>query len=438
MAFGAQLEDGCEEATDNELLCDANPDEPNGFNGLNHFYDPQTEKGLTLPLPILCRNAVASIDWATERNGQIGPRDDCGILPLVGQKYSYMDALEYYRAMLTASNGNIRSQNVGLLFQSLGSILHHLQDMAQPEHVRDDMHCPDAKCKAVEYITGHYYNAHDPSGYEIYTKEPSVYTGCIEPKLSSINYPAAVEFSKPWLYWDSNDGRGMAEFTSNHFVSPDTNFAGTPLNPEPHSTLHALPDPDITENNWRVEEVDIQNMITASCDGELAKRYYKLKGKIKFFTQDIVDPYFSSVAYNNIRTSTWSAFTDDLIRKDSLSIITIPKFSLNQFNYQSLYDVLLPRAVAFSSGLIDYFFRGRLDVTVGSSGNTITIQNISNQTMSGNFRLFYDDAVLTRRQLLSIDNMTLTPIKPVRISALQFLLPQRDFTVITLWCLMGK
>src|SRR5262249_13772098 len=39
-------------------------------------------------------------------------------------------------------------------------------------------------------------------------------------------------------------------------------------------------------------------------------------------------------------------------------------FSLNSLNYDSIADVLLPRAVGYSAGLLDYFFRNRLDVNL--------------------------------------------------------------------------
>src|SRR5213075_2595236 len=45
-----------------------------------------------------------------------------------------------------------------------------------------------------------------------------------------------------------------------------------------------------------------------------------------------------------------------------------PKFSLNTYTYDSIADVLLPRAVGYSAGFLDYFFRGRLDVDLMPEG----------------------------------------------------------------------
>jgi len=55
----------------------------------------------------------------------------------------------------------------------------------------------------------------------------------------------------------------------------------------------------------------------------------------------------------------------------------------------------VPRAVTYSTALIDYFFRGRM----AAFGNDVafTIQNGSEEAMSGTFTLYYDDANDTRR-----------------------------------------
>jgi hypothetical protein len=67
---------------------------------------------------------------------------------------------------------------------------------------------------------------------------------------------------------------------------------------------------------------------------------------------------------------------------------------------------MLPRAVGYSAGLLDYFFRGRLaarvQVTKDATGFTATLRitNLTpNETMDGDFAIYYDAPDGTRTQL---------------------------------------
>ena len=108
---------------------------------INHFYDPISGEGLTDML-----NGVPALLWATEHTDN---------------QYSYSAAREYYRLALTSSTEQTRDKYFALTFRSLGQVIHVLQDMSVPAHVRNDAH-PD-------------YKGHDILGekdhYEAYCKE---------------------------------------------------------------------------------------------------------------------------------------------------------------------------------------------------------------------------------------------------------------------------
>ena len=112
----------------------------------------------------------------------------------------------------------------GLTFQTLGHVMHHLQDMAQPQHVRGDAHC-DAPypCLVPGSLFGFY--------------SPSIYEKRVQTNLPEFgNYPAvysAVDtatFNTPRKFWHTNppggqaSGKGIAEFTNRNFISAGTNF----------------------------------------------------------------------------------------------------------------------------------------------------------------------------------------------------------------------
>jgi hypothetical protein len=92
----------------------------------NHFFDPANDR----PLTYLFRTwGLRSPDWALEdrQNAE-------------GQDYSLKDALERFHEAMSLPEKDGRDRSFGLLFQTLGHVMHHVQDMAQPEHVRNDRH----------------------------------------------------------------------------------------------------------------------------------------------------------------------------------------------------------------------------------------------------------------------------------------------------------
>ena len=91
---------------------------------LNHFYDPIYNRPLTV-LGIAA--GERSPDWALEDNTDFGK-----------QEFSLRHAREYLYKALTLPTKPERDKHFGLTFQTLGQVIHHVQDMAQPQHVRND------------------------------------------------------------------------------------------------------------------------------------------------------------------------------------------------------------------------------------------------------------------------------------------------------------
>jgi len=65
----------------------------------------------------------------------------------------------------------------------------------------------------------------------------------------------------------------------------------------------------------------------------------------------------------NVRLSSYSVFDKFLLNKGKE-----PVYSLNHYNYDAQADLLLPRAVAYTAGLIDYFFRGNMEISLPEEG----------------------------------------------------------------------
>jgi hypothetical protein len=93
------------------------------------------------------------------------------------------------------------------MFQSIGHVIHHLQDMAQPQHVRNDVHCDRGICKTL------FPHVYAPSQYEKYTDlnsptDPRLQIRInlpLEKPASTAVYPGAnaatVPFKTPRHFW---------------------------------------------------------------------------------------------------------------------------------------------------------------------------------------------------------------------------------------------
>jgi hypothetical protein len=389
MSFGAHFEDGCGEIG-TATQCGQDSSYPNGENAVNHFYDPQRGgEGL----PMCTKNVASSADWSLEDRGQVGAQAFCaGIVSTNPQQYSYEDGIGYFRQALTASSQGTRNSAAGRMFQTFGHIAHHLHDMAQPQHVREDKHCDTLACMVI----GQY----QPSVLESVAAKSDVIDQCIRPWVNNRHtiYGDAPVFAShsPRYYWNTTDGKGMAEFTAENFVSVGTNFEGDINHPQ---STHYEPNPDFSDPKWRTEVVDIKDMLSTTCLKAANPQYNELEGKLTFITHDITDPY-NNKDYNDLKISTYSIFTDDLQQKNEVfpdSEIFTPIFSMNPFNYEDIYRVTLPRTVEWIDGLINYFFRGKLGVTVNDK--TITVQNTSGMNMDGHLSIYYDDTNHNRSPL---------------------------------------
>ena len=333
-----------------ELIGDGANFEDNLPRPLNHFYDPLHDAPLA--------GGHKSPDWALEDNLDIGD-----------QWYSYKEARDYLHKALTATDEDKRKLYFGLTFQTLGHVIHHVQDMAQPQHVRNDAHCDQWYC---------FGSLRNYSRYEKYTDKPE-----IRGNLPFSGYPA-VTFDQARSFWTTGTGQGLAQYTNRNFVSAGTNFKladdgqiGT--------------DPRYSAPRWNgtTESVPIQTLLQddGTCPPGSTAPACQLQGDVVFYGSTVTDNY-RGLTIPNPRASTASIFDQDLEHYDKKAeyriedtgqvIATNRLFTLNRFNFDAAHEFLIPRAVAYSAGLIDYFFRGKLgaeDVTFTDTVIALKVKN---------------------------------------------------------------
>jgi hypothetical protein len=301
-----------------------------------HFYNPLSGQGLDLPL---LPTQIASPDWALASPGTVS-----------GQEFSYWNARQHLFDALTKPAKSERERAFGLTFQSLGQVAHHLQDMAQPQHVRNDVHCHLlVPCGLI--------GAYAPSLFEAWTDLPNVRT-MLPTDPAAIGYdvtsPAfSATFNSPRTLWHTLPpgpdspalGKGLAEFTHRNFVSAGTNFSSHSGGFAPHRDF-PLPTP--TSTPATVERVDIATLLPGT----------SLRGELWFVSSQVQDN-LTGQSVINPRASTFSIFDQDLQRH----VPTFGRaFTLNRFNFEEAHKHLIPRAVAYSAGMINYFFRGKMDI----------------------------------------------------------------------------
>jgi hypothetical protein len=247
--------------------------EDSGSRAINHFFNPLDWQPLTVVNPFTGEiigflgndNSPA---WALEDLRDISG-NDAG-----EQKFSYKDARQYFYDALTKPDKADRDENWGLTFQTLGQVIHHLQDMAQPQHVRNDAHLdqPDMNVGGVQLNP-----LYNPSSYELWTfKHPpaaslfSAYAPVYSPDETG-------NFTTPRQFWTTTvfgtGGNGIAEYTNRGFFS-----AGT------LGYLLAFPSPDFLPS-YDGQLFDI----AAVCTELQTDCPPGISGNIKFFGNTVVD-----------------------------------------------------------------------------------------------------------------------------------------------------
>lgn len=434
MAFGADIEDtGIEHVQANGAEVYLYPFKIS--RALNHFYNPQNGDKLTVPLP-----NHSSPDWILET------------ISIPQQRFSFRDAKAHYYRVFSGATIGERTNAIAQTIQTLGHVVHHIQDMGQPQHTRLDSHCDAGFCEGLDDLT---YDGNDTSVYEIYTEniircgETGSYgygaTGAYRMPSAGPSVNCAKEnlddWSADWVaktiqlnsypiieasnllrstarevtardFWTNEDRTGLADFSSRNFVSTDTAFRLQTCRFSPdcdpdnivarlrsNSTELLSPsgqESDVTyalDNTTRLRDViDLPSQIPSDYGN----------GILNFISSSFTDRYTGQVVNNN-RLVSYSVFNERFTKLsiDTQSDPLLPPevrqaksiFTTNYFNMDEHARLLMPRAVAYSAGFINYFFRYNLSATATAfqqdPGNstapligTVNIANSSNYDLN--------------------------------------------------------
>jgi len=230
-------------------------------------------------------------------------------------------------------------------------VLHLLEDMAVPAHTRNDfseghsqnIHCPAGGCQSVTDWIGNPYEGYVRDNFDvIYSAIPGAdrsvsFTG--EKKLTNF---WDTEIFTPGAVPPVGTTQGLAEYTNSNFLSQATIFKE-----ESDDPLHYYQYPSMA-GITSMGHLDERMYEFITADGKTDKGVYITKTgqgeDIQFFLKPRYLPDGSD----------WDTYTPDLYKL---------KLTLDNQCYKDYAKKLLPRAIGYSAGLLDYFFRGRINVT---------------------------------------------------------------------------
>lgn len=301
-----------------------------------HCYDPTRSLGRFTDLTWIeaqrCGPSgqyTSALEWAWDRS-----------LP-DAEPYSWTDALDYYYSALTGTTKASRDDNFANTFRALGQVLHLIEDMAVPAHVRNDNHAP-------HYGKDYYECYLTPKWFSVFL--PVIQTAEAQ-NLSTFNN-----------YWE------LADYTNYNYVSDDT-ILTEHFSPE---RVHYFAHPTLESTDFTSHD-DVVVIIIRAEDGiDDAVRYLNKVSDGEIIDRFLGVGYFSP--YLDYDPNIWAL---QLGLDDEVS-----------YHYA---EKLLPKAVGYSAGLIDYFFRGKLGIPTAEATSTATdvydltleIENESSVTMTG-------------------------------------------------------
>ena len=374
---------------------------------LNHFFDPINSRPL---VSCLITAGQTSPQWIINGDQTSDP------------PFTFAQARKSMLGAFTSAASDDRKRNFGTLFETVGHVIHHIEDMAQPQHVRNDQHLDLSgltgvadKYQALPWIENR-------SRYEEYTDN-------VAPTITDDGSYANAHLPRIDDYWQNAQGSGLAQFTNANFVSEGTNFRL--LNGFPASgAKYTLPVPG-TETAANIED---ELFASGACPNPShptipghSEAVCSLRGTLIFISNHLIDNLTGDTGLNNDRASMYSIFTQDLEQMGPLNI-SIKQcdgsfavgglFSVNQLTFPDAHKFLLPRAIGYSAGIIDYMFRGKIDLVPhvladGSTAPSFDFVNLGDEPLTGTVQLYYDDTNGNRYPVVGTGwPMTVTSLAP--------------------------
>jgi hypothetical protein len=348
-------------------------DEPGGpfIRVQNHFFDPFFDRPFSV---LLTEQGSRAPDWAVaglDQQGQhqnhfavIDARDAMWkALTLKLFATQLLVDLPFNPTSSIPTREALRTAYWATTFRALGDTAHLLQDMAQPQHTRNDSHA-GLLCVAGHCALG------PPSYFENYVEARSTGAGSFRLRerfyatidIHDIDEQVAVnplafggyplirfanfrDFFSTGTGGDSYTGKGLANYSNQGFFTAGTNILNT------NGYLRPSSDPNAFQKLVIPEGSVVDALGQTVSKGALTL----LVGAVA----DAAHPELTDGAA--VKLTSLGAF-------DQFLHASTGQYSLNHYNYDDQARLLIPRAVGYTAGLIDFFFRGKMEISLPDEG----------------------------------------------------------------------
>lgn len=333
----------------------------------NHFHAPNRPleragwnetKGMSTPL------------WAQNKEEQE---------KFYGGDWSWGKVRDHLYNYLIATSKQAEDDNLVKMLKGLGYQMHLVQDMSQPNHVRDDTHIPDgfgwkwivngfetwAKDNNIKIIRNEILDKQDENGKPVFPV-PDVQvdlTKLFDGDPSKVPVARLSDTREHLTELASADGKptyaikpstslsqGLAEYTNANFFSEKTAFAADRY--ALTDTRHQFPYPRKSETNL----------------------------------QEFIDSYLGPVVQTDVDGKSYLTFeiSKEKTTGEPLKCLAMPgpntlsffkefggeggmfygSFQLDERCMKEYAEKLIPRTVGYSKAMLDYFFRGTIEITI--------------------------------------------------------------------------
>ena len=352
-------------------------DDPYGqiFRVRNHFYDPRNDRGLTVGISL----GQKAPDWAIGAKDTFTNENKANTTRL--NHFTVFDAREaMFRALTGMDKSGSKAIGVGgstpgtpadkeavrkaywaTTFRALGDLVHLIQDMAQPQHTRNDPHAGSDDYNTSSGPLGHksYYEKYIDDRAKQGAATASNGSRTALKSLNYGNYPIPTfndyvsYFSVQHKQSNVNLRTGLADYSNREFFTVGKNLGQGDYDLPSNSIASYTPQRVVVDSQG--DKVDV------------------LYGS--------VHDAFSGVTEDNVPLTTWGLWNEPLKMFNSNGR---ERFTLIRENYDAMANRLIPRAVAYSAGLINHFFRGRLEIKPPVAGIYALLDHaVTNQANDG-------------------------------------------------------
>jgi len=358
----------------------------------HHFYDPYRNAGLENKtehpaLAVAFSTATYVRYWGDNKFDLTGASSISRVLntedPKWEQEYenyfSWPDTRDYFYKALTQESKAAREHYLALTFLSFGHVMHLLEDLGVPAHTRND------------FIKAHFrglYLGGIGNPFEGHVEDEVKPSGIPGRWLEGWT-PQAKVFSKLAHYWDVNSysgqyvgtsplsSWGFSEQTNYQFLSQSTIFRAN------DGTKYYFPQPNV-------------NNVTG----------YVKPGVYYWNSAPVNHRYISGYGITHLaRNKFVEIYAIPIIPYPVATVAYHTTFDSNV--YEDYADITIPRTIDYATGLLNYFFRGSIEVSIGcpqgcnpetgTATYSMTITNTSINTnreqvlKGGTFEFYWQD-----------------------------------------------